>query len=95
MKTVGLFDAKTRFSALCREVSETGEEITITRHGQILARLVPPLATPLPPRVPGRFSGQFRIPDEAFFAPLSAAELADWDNSELVPPGTGTTPPSA
>lgn len=42
MKTVGLFDAKTRFSELCREVSETGEPILIERRGVPIAELSPP-----------------------------------------------------
>ena len=37
---VGAYDAKTRFSELLARV-ETGEEITITRHGTPVARLVP------------------------------------------------------
>jgi prevent-host-death family protein len=40
MKTVGTFEAKTHLSALLERV-ERGEEITITRHGRAVARLVP------------------------------------------------------
>jgi prevent-host-death family protein len=40
MKTVGTFAAKTHLSTLLEEV-ERGEEITITRHGRAIARLVP------------------------------------------------------
>ena len=40
MRTVGTFEAKTRFSALIEEVAR-GEEITITRHGKAVARIVP------------------------------------------------------
>ena len=39
MLTVGTFEAKTRFSALLDAV-ERGEEVTITRHGEPVARLV-------------------------------------------------------
>lgn len=39
--TVGAFDAKTHFSQLIAEVSETGAEIVITKHGQKVAALVP------------------------------------------------------
>lgn len=42
MKTIGLFDAKTRLSELCREVAETGETILIERRGQPIAELSPP-----------------------------------------------------
>ena len=37
---VGAYEAKTHFSALLEKV-ESGEEITITRHGTPVARLVP------------------------------------------------------
>ena len=40
MKTIGAFDAKTRFSELLRLVEE-GEEILIQKHGHDVARLVP------------------------------------------------------
>jgi prevent-host-death family protein len=40
MKTVGTVEAKTHLSTLLEQV-ERGEEITITRHGKAVARLVP------------------------------------------------------
>ena len=40
MRTVQVVDAKARFSALIAAV-EAGEEIAITRHGKVVARLVP------------------------------------------------------
>ncbi len=40
MRTVGTFEAKTHFSALLEQVAR-GEEITITRHGKAIARIVP------------------------------------------------------
>jgi prevent-host-death family protein len=45
MKTIGTFEAKTHLSALLERV-ERGEEITITRHGRAVARLVPVIAAP-------------------------------------------------
>jgi prevent-host-death family protein len=39
-KEVGLFEAKTRLSALVTRV-QRGEEITITKHGAPVARLIP------------------------------------------------------
>ena len=39
MKEVGVLEAKTRLSALIDAV-EHGEEVTITRHGRAVARLV-------------------------------------------------------
>ena len=38
--TVGAYDAKTHFSELLERV-EGGEEVTITRHGSPVARMVP------------------------------------------------------
>ena len=40
MKTVGAYEAKTRFGELLREV-ENGETVIVTRHGQSVARLSP------------------------------------------------------
>lgn len=39
MSKIGAFEAKTHFSALLERVAN-GEEITITRHGKAVARLV-------------------------------------------------------
>lgn len=39
MRTVGAFDAKNRLGSLL-DLVEQGEEITITRHGKPVARLV-------------------------------------------------------
>jgi prevent-host-death family protein len=41
MKEVGAFEAKNRLGQLLTLV-EQGEEVTITRHGKAVARLVPP-----------------------------------------------------
>ena len=68
---------------------EKGETVTVTygRNKTPVAVLgPPPPATPLPPRVPGRFAGQFTVPDAAFFAPLPAAALSAWEPREFVPP---------
>lgn len=40
MATVGAFEAKTKLSELL-DMVERGEEITITRHGEPVAKLVP------------------------------------------------------
>ena len=40
MNQVGAFEAKTHLSRLLKRVSD-GEECTITKHGQPIARLVP------------------------------------------------------
>jgi prevent-host-death family protein len=40
MKNIPIVEAKAHFSALLAEV-EAGEEIAVTRHGRVVARLVP------------------------------------------------------
>ena len=40
MRTVGAFEAKNKLGQLL-DLAEQGEEITITRHGRAVARLVP------------------------------------------------------
>lgn len=41
MRSVGVLEAKTNFSALIDNVEATGEVIVITRHGKAVARLAP------------------------------------------------------
>ena len=41
MASIGVFEAKNRLSELVERAAR-GEEITITRRGEIVARLVPP-----------------------------------------------------
>jgi prevent-host-death family protein len=43
MTTVGIFEAKNRLSELVQRAAR-GEEIVITRHGEEVARLMPPQA---------------------------------------------------
>lgn len=38
--TVGVYDAKTRFTKLLTQV-EKGESVTITRHGKPIAKIIP------------------------------------------------------
>ncbi len=44
MKTVGAFEAKNKLGQLL-DLAEQGQEVTITRHGKAVARLVPAKAT--------------------------------------------------
>jgi antitoxin (DNA-binding transcriptional repressor) of toxin-antitoxin stability system len=41
MKEVGLYDAKTKLSALVAELESGGEPIALTRHGKVVAELHP------------------------------------------------------
>lgn len=41
MERVGIYEAKARFSDLVERV-QRGGEVTITKHGKVVAKLVPP-----------------------------------------------------
>ncbi len=41
MKSVGIFEAKTRLSEICDEVARTGKSVTVTRRGKPLVRIDP------------------------------------------------------
>ncbi len=41
MKSIGLFEAKTKLSEICQKVAETGEVYTITRRGKPVAKIEP------------------------------------------------------
>ena len=41
MKTVGIFDAKTRLSEICDEVARTHQSVVVTRRGKPLVRIDP------------------------------------------------------
>ena len=72
--TVNIHEAKTHLSRLLARV-EAGEEVVIAKNGHPLARLV--LIPRAGPRKPGRFAGQCRAPDSAFFDPLPEADIVD------------------
>lgn len=60
-QSVGVHEAKTHLSRLLQDVA-AGQEITITRRGEPVARLVP--AAPAPKRVFGIDEGKFEVPDD-------------------------------
>lgn len=41
MKSVGLFEARTKLTEICEDVARTGEGVTITRRGRALVRILP------------------------------------------------------
>ena len=51
MQAVGLFDAKTHFSAYVAR-AEAGEEVIITRHNKPVAKIVPLYAKPAAQEIP-------------------------------------------
>jgi prevent-host-death family protein len=65
-KSVGVHEAKTHLSRLL-ELVATGEEVLITRRGEVVARLVP--AAQRPVRRLGLDAGRLHVTDD-FDAPL-------------------------
>ena len=64
MQTVSLFNAKTHLSGLIEQIASGAEtEITIARHGQPVARLVPIPQTDIAKRI-GIAAGLFEVPDD-------------------------------
>jgi len=66
VRTVGIHEAKTRLSALLRDV-EDGEEILITRGGRPVARVVavdPPAQETPGQRGLGMFKGQMHLSED-------------------------------
>ena len=59
MKEVGIYEAKTKLSKLVRIVHESGKPIALTRHGKVLAELIPPRKKS--PRRGCMVSGDFRM----------------------------------
>ncbi len=41
IESIGMFDAKTRFSEIVRRVKETGQAVLITSRGEGMVRIVP------------------------------------------------------
>lgn len=64
MQTVSLFNAKTHLSGLIEQIASGAEtEITIARHGQPVARLVPVSPADAARRI-GIAAGLFEVPED-------------------------------
>lgn len=74
-KSVGVHEAKTHLSQLLNLVAG-GEEVSITRRGTVVARLVPPSTRGR--RVLGAHAGMYVVPDD-FDAPLDDELLEEFD----------------
>lgn len=74
-KSVGVHEAKTQLSRLLEQVA-TGEEITITRRGEEVARLVP--IQPNSGRRFGLDKGRWTVPED-FDAPLTDDAMAAFE----------------
>ncbi len=77
MRSVGAFEAKTHLAALLDAVS-AGEQITITRHGRPVARLVPPVAE-APASVGDTIARLRQFSQGQTLGGLTIAELRDQD----------------
>ncbi len=75
MTLVNVREAKSQLSKLLRRV-ELGEEVTITRAGRPVARLVP--FRPSAPRSPGHLKGRFTV-EASFPEPLPEKLLRDFE----------------
>lgn len=73
-KSVGVHEAKTHLSRLIA-LAGAGEEVTITRRGEAVAKLVPVRGTT---RRFGLDRGRFAVPDD-FDAPLPDEVIADFE----------------
>jgi prevent-host-death family protein len=69
---VSVAEAKAKFSELLKR-AEAGEEVAVTRHGKVVARLVPPTAVPKKPPLLGALKGKIWIADD-FDEPLEEFE---------------------
>ena len=83
----------TEFKARCLQimdvVNETGAEVTITKHGHPVARLVPVAAQVTRPPLLGSCKGSLIILDDDGLVPSTEDEWNDWEaNVEQGPDGT-------
>jgi prevent-host-death family protein len=86
-RVVNVHQAKTHLSRLIDD-AHAGETIVLAKAGKPWARLMP-LAPPPPQRIPGRLRNQGPLGNpNTLLEPMSADELASWDNSNLMPTGS-------
>ena len=50
MRRIGIFEAKTRLSAIVAEIMAEGEVFQITKHGRPVAEIRPPTSVPAHPQ---------------------------------------------
>jgi antitoxin (DNA-binding transcriptional repressor) of toxin-antitoxin stability system len=50
VRSIGIFEAKTRLSAIVAEIMSEGEIFQITKHGRAVAELRPPTSAPAQPQ---------------------------------------------
>lgn len=81
MKQIGIFEAKAQLSSLLDEV-ERGGEVTITRHGKPIAKLVPATSELSPEEIAKRKDAIRNLRTMARELKISATqeEIKDWIN---------------
>jgi prevent-host-death family protein len=93
MIMVNIADAKARLSEYIEAVSK-GEAVVICRHNRPVAELRPIDPVRIGPRdLTPMFPGETFMTD-AFFEPLSEAELQEWEGSELPSARVAERPPA-
>ena len=76
---VGAAEFKARCLQIMDQVRETGTEVTITKHGHPVAKLVP-IATEVPrPALLGSCKDSLIIHDEDDLVPSTADEWTEWE----------------
>lgn len=75
MKSIGLYEAKTKLSGLVAELEANGETILLTRHGKVVAQLCLPSALSTPKRGCLKSEG-FSIADDFDTVDLGFEDLA-------------------
>ncbi len=81
MKHVGIFEAKTNLSRLIEQV-EKGQEVTITRHGKPVVKLVRARSEPTPEQIAERKEAIKRLQEIASRLKINATqeEIKAWIN---------------
>jgi prevent-host-death family protein len=64
MRSIGVRELKTRTSQVLRELQASGEEIEVTHHGRVVARLVPVARAPARRRTAATWSTLDRVARE-------------------------------
>lgn len=95
-KVISAAEAKAKLSSLLDRAAR-GEEITITRHGKKVARLVPAAPEQVGERKPGAWKGLVTYDPDVFFEPPTEQDLKDWEGdldeflAMPMPGASGTT----
>ncbi len=76
---IGATEFKARCLQIMDQVKETGTEVTITKHGHPVAKLVPINAQATRPPLLGSCKGSLIIFDDDGLVPSTEEEWTDWD----------------